>query len=113
MNKIHINREENKSMGTIMENKPSITNDQLVKSSDASKRFGGLRKRAKKMPMFITENGTIDSVLIDYEQYEKMYERLVELEAKEEEKILSERIERLDKNPDSSVSWKDARRPEK
>lgn len=96
-------------MGIFM-TKPIITNDQLVKSSEASKQFGSLRKRAKINPMFITENGTIDSVLINYEYYEKMYERLAELEAKEEESMLLQRINELEKDPESAISWRDARR---
>jgi hypothetical protein len=36
--------------------------------------------------------------LLGYEYFEKMYKRLVELEEKEEERILSNRIEDLEKN---------------
>lgn len=48
--------------------------------------------------------------MITYEYYENMYKRLVELEAKEEERMLSQRIERLDKDPSLAVSWSDIRR---
>jgi len=99
-------------MGAVME-KPSITNDQLIKSSEASKHFGSLRKKAKTTPMFITENGSIDSVLINYEYYERMYQRLAELEAMEEENILLQRIDELEKNPESAIPWRDARRSNK
>lgn len=90
--------------------KPAITKDQMVQSSVAAKNFGSLRKKAKQLPQFITENGTIDTVVLDYSYYEEMYERLMELEAREEATILEQRIERLDKDPKTSVSWKDARR---
>lgn len=96
-------------VGIVM-TKPLITNDQMIKSTDAAKRFGSLRKKAKTLPQFITDNGTIDSVLIGYEYYEHMYERLIELEEKEEAGILMQRIERLDKNPELAVSWRDVRR---
>ncbi len=99
-------------MGVVME-KPKITNNQLIKSSEASKHFGSLRKRTKDYPMFITENGSVDCVLINYEQYEKMYQRLSELEAKEQETILLQRIECLENNPELTISWKDARRSDK
>ncbi|MCY6485434.1 hypothetical protein OW763_13955 [Clostridium aestuarii] len=66
--------------------KPSITKDQMVKSSEAAKRFGTIRKRAKDQPLYITDNGNIDSVLLGYEYFEKMYKRLMELEEKEEER---------------------------
>lgn len=90
--------------------KPVITKDQMVQSSVAAKNFGSLRKKAKQLPQFITENGIIDSVLIDYNYYEEMYERLMELESKEEAKILEQRIERLENDPEIAVSWRDVRR---
>ena len=99
-------------MGVAM-TKPIITNDQIVKSSIASKHFGELRKKAKSAPQFITENGTIDSVLIGYDCYEQMYERLFELEEIYEADVLAQRIERLDNNPELAITWKNVRRPVK
>jgi hypothetical protein len=96
-------------VGVLM-TKPVITKDQMIQSSVAAKQFGSLRKKAKKLPQFVTENGTIDTVVLDYNYYEEMYERLMELEAKEEAGILEQRIERLEKNPEVSVSWKNVRR---
>lgn len=93
--------------------KPTITEDQMVKASIASKNFGALRKKAKLMPLFILDNGNLDSVIMDYKYYEKIYQRLSELEEKEEAMILSERIERLEKEPSVAVPWKDIRRSEK
>lgn len=90
--------------------KPSITKDQMIKSSEASKRFGQIRRRAKDTPLYITDNGNIDSVILGYEYFEKMYQRLIELEEKEEERILLNRINELEKNPSSAVSWRDVRR---
>lgn len=96
-------------VGVIVD-KPVITEDQMVKASLASKNFGAIRRKAKLLPQFILDNGSLDSVLMDYKYYVKMYQRLMELEEKEEIMILSERIERLDKEPLSAVSWKDIRR---
>ena len=90
--------------------KPSITKNQMVKSSIAAKNFGRMRKKAKITPLYITDNGNVDSVLIGYEYFEKMYERLVELEEREEERILSKRIDDLENNSSSAVSWRDVRR---
>lgn len=95
---------------TIMETKPSITKDQIVQSSVASKKFGEYRRKAKLNPIYISDNGNIDTVLLAYDQFEKMYERLSELEAKEEAMILTQRIDNLEKNPSSAVSWRDVRR---
>lgn len=90
--------------------KLSITKDQMVKSSEASKRFGQIRRKAKDTPLYITDNGNIDSVLLGYEYFEKMYERLMELEKREEERLLSKRIDDLENDPSSAVSWRDVRR---
>lgn len=95
---------------TIMETKPSITKDQIVQSSVASKKFGEYRRKAKVNPIYISDNGNIDTVLLAYDQFEKMYERLSELEAKEEAMILTQRIDNLEKNPSAAVSWRDVRR---
>lgn len=94
----------------IIEMKPTFTADQLVSSSEASKKFGELRKKAKHLPQFITENGTVDTVLVGYSYYEQLFERLSQLEEQEEIRILNDRVERLDKNPAASKSWNEIRR---
>ena len=96
-------------MGVSME-KPAFTADQLVSSSFAQKNFGKIRSKAKMLPQFITDNGEVDTVLLDYKYYEDMYMRLKQLEELEESLILRERIERLEQNPESSISWKSVRR---
>lgn len=97
----------------IMETKPSITKEQIVQSSVASKKFGECKRKAKLNPIFISDNGNIDTVLLAYDYFEKLYERISELEAKEEAMILTERINNLEKNPSSAVSWRDVRRSSK
>ncbi|MEX1030092.1 MAG: hypothetical protein WDZ91_08640 [Paenibacillaceae bacterium] len=90
--------------------KPTFTADQLVSSSVASKKFGELRNKAKQLPQFITENGTVDTVLIGYSYYEQLFERLSQLEEQEEIRMLNERIDRLDKDSTSTKSWDEIRR---
>jgi hypothetical protein len=90
--------------------KPTFTADQLVSSSVASKKFGELRKKAKQLPQFITENGAVDTVLVGYGYFEQLFERLSQLEEQEEQRTLNERIDRLDRNPASAKSWKEIRR---
>lgn len=99
-------------MSTAVDNKLKITKDQIVKSSVVSKKLGQYRKKAKENPIYISDNGNIDTVIVSYEQFEKMYERLVELEGKEEEKILLDRINQVEKYPELSGKWKDIRRDE-
>lgn len=94
----------------MMFEKPTFNTDQITSSSEAAKKFGELRKKAKMAPQFITDNGTVDTVVMDYEYYEKMYIRLQELEEIEETTILSQRMERLENNPGASVAWKSVRR---
>jgi hypothetical protein len=93
--------------------KPTFTIDQLTTSSDAAKKFGDLRKKAKELPQFITDNGTVDSVLIGYELFEQIYDRLTRLEDEEEREILLQRIDRIDRNPAAAKSWKEIRRSPK
>lgn len=90
--------------------KPTFTVDQLITSSDAAKKFGDLRKKAKNIPQYITDNGAVDSVLIGYELFEQIYDRLTRLEDEEESRILLQRIERIDRDPAAAKSWKDIRR---
>lgn len=99
-------------VGVVMDDSIRLRPDQMIKASDAAKKFGRARIRAKELPQFITENGNIDSVLMDYEHYLKMYNRLKELEAMEEARVLNERIDRLDKEPTQSIPWHSIRRSE-
>lgn len=96
-------------MSAVIDTRLKITKDQIVKSSIISKRLGQYRKKAKENPIYISDNGNIDTVIISYDQFEKMYERLVELESKEEE-ILSDRIKQVEQHPELSAKWKDIRR---
>ena len=95
--------------GNIME-KPTFNREQLVSASAAAKQFGELRKKAKRLPQFITDNGNIDTVVMGYEYFEQMYQRLRELEEKEEAGILTERIERLDRDPSIGIPWRSVKR---
>ncbi|SHK65833.1 type II toxin-antitoxin system Phd/YefM family antitoxin [Alicyclobacillus tolerans] len=90
--------------------KPTFTTDQLIPSSIASKRFGKIRKKAQSSPQYITDNGVVDTVVMGYSQFERMYQRLQELEEKEEARLLEARIERLENHPETAVSWRKVRR---
>lgn len=96
-------------MSAVIDTRLKITKEQIVKSSIISKRLGQYRKKAKENPIYISDNGNIDTVIISYDQFEKMYERLAELESKEEE-ILNDRIKQVEEHPELSAKWKDIRR---
>lgn len=90
--------------------KPTFSKDQIISSSDVAKKFGEARRKAKSNPIFITEKGNIDTVLLDYDYFEQMYSRLIELEKIAEEQILLDRIERLEKHPERAISWRKKRK---
>ena len=56
--------------------KPQFGADQITSASIASKKLAQLRTAAKSAPQYISANNKIDSVILDYAQYEKMYQQL-------------------------------------
>lgn len=98
--------EEEDKVGAVLE-KPSITQDQMVPASTAARDFRAMRKKAQDMPLFILERGRIDAVLLGYDQYERMYMRLRELET---ELLVQQRSQELHDNPGIAVPWREVRR---
>lgn len=96
-------------MSVVME-KPKFDRDQLIKASDVPRQFASIRKQAKDKPLVVTENGEFDTVILNYQFFEEMYSRLLELEEQNELLILSKRLEDLEKNPERAVDWRDIRR---
>ncbi len=94
----------------IMEKEPTFTKEQLITASKASKNFGELRKKAQVNPMFVTDNGDIDTVVLGYKHFANMFRRLSELEELDEARILTQRLEELERNPSIGVSWRTVRR---
>jgi hypothetical protein len=86
--------------------KPSFTQDQMVRASDAAKHFGELRQHAQKHPILIRDNGRWDTVILGYDQYEKLFQRLLELEERYEASVLESRVERLEQHPEVAVPWR-------
>lgn len=96
-------------MGVVME-KPKFDREQLIKASDVPRQFASIRKQAKDKPLVVTENGEFDTVILDYHYFEEIYSRLMELEEQNEILILGQRLDDLEKSPDSAVNWRDIRR---
>ncbi|PSR22048.1 MAG: hypothetical protein C7B45_08590 [Sulfobacillus acidophilus] len=96
-------------MDEILE-KPSLTQDQMVKASKAAKHFGEVRRYAQKHPMLILDNGRWDTVILGYAQHEQLIQSLQEFEARYEASVLESRGERLAQHPDIAVPWRRARR---
>lgn len=80
--------------------------DQLVNTATISRQFSKVKLLAKVKPLFITDNGNVDSVLLSYEAYEEMYNRIQSLE----QEILDYRAEEATQEPHSSVNWRSVRR---
>jgi hypothetical protein len=96
-----------KEMKVAVMDKPQFNVDQVVPASIASRRFGEVRKNAKSITQFISENNRIDSVVQSYENYEKMYMELEILRELIWELNLSNRIQKADLNPEIRFSLKE------
>lgn len=84
-------------------NKPSFNVDQVNSATYASKRFGEIRKKAKELPQFISENNCIDTVVLDYKAYEAMYAEIQLLREVAWEIDIANRIRQADANPEASL----------
>lgn len=56
--------------------KPQFGADQITSASIASKNLSKLRAAAKQVPQYISANNKIDSVILDYSQFEKMHQQV-------------------------------------
>ena len=79
-------------MSSIVDGELLLTRDQIVTSTQASKNFGEVRRRARVRPQFVSGRSGIDTVVVSYESYEAM---CLELERRREEDLLRAAAERL------------------
>lgn len=77
--------------------KPRLNVDQIVSATYASKRFGEIRKKAKELPQFISENNNIDTVVLNYSEYEDMFSELQTLRELTWKIDIARRLEKADK----------------
>lgn len=97
-------------MSELAMEKPTFTTDQLISAATASKQFGQLRKKAQSLPMFITDNGSVETVVMGYKYFEQMYQRLLELEELNRDLIVLQRVKELDQDPSIAIPWEEIRR---
>jgi len=76
--------------------KPRLNVDQIISATYASKRFGEIRKKAKELPQFISENNCVDTVVLDYKAYEAMYAEIQALREVVWEIDIARRLEKAD-----------------
>lgn len=88
--------------------KPSITSDQITSVSKAAKNFFDLRKSAKEKLQYLSVHGRIDSVLLDYREYEKLYQELEYYQELFWMLEISNRILELHAAPEKLVSLREA-----
>lgn len=91
---------------TKQESKVLFSREQLVNTATISRHFSKVKLAAKVNPLFITDNGEVDLVLLSYFAYEEMYNRLRELESE----VLKYRLEEATNNPESLIDWRSVRR---
>ena len=85
-------------------NKPRFNVDQVNSATYASKRFGEIRKKAKELPQFISENNHVDTVVLDYKAYEAMYTEIQLLREMAWKMDIASRIREAEANPEASLS---------
>lgn len=91
--------------------KPVFTKEQMVSSTEVTRKFSETRKKAKKFGLLgIMDRGGLSSVLMDYDQYEQMFLRIQELEEKMLEMTVLQRAEGLKDNPSTAIPWRNVRR---
>ncbi|MCQ6530743.1 hypothetical protein [Bacillus mycoides] len=92
-------------VGIVMD-KPRFSVDQMISASYASKRFGEIRKKAKDLPQFISENNKVDTVVLDYAFYEKFYMEYMKMQEIIRQIELAERVRELDESPQIAVQFR-------
>lgn len=100
-------------MGAVMDKHKhefKFSKRQVITSTDIQRHYGKIKDKAKETPLVVTDNGNFDMVVLDYDFFESMYSRLIELEQAHEESILLERLDELEKHPERAVPWRSIRR---
>lgn len=80
-------------MVTVVDGKLTFSRDQVVTSSQASKNFGEMRRRARQEPLYVSDrNDGIDTVIVGFDEFEQM---ALELEALRLERLYSIAADRV------------------
>lgn len=80
-------------MVAVVDDKLVFGRGQVLTSTQASKNFGEVRRRARKEPQFVSDrNNGIDTVIVSFDEFEAM---AVELERLREERLYATAAARL------------------
>lgn len=91
-------------MGVDSMQKPRFNKDQMVSSTQASKRFSEVRKKAKSEPIFILDHNEVDSIILSYDEFEQMHDELITLRETVQDYQTAERLREAEANNDQSIS---------
>ena len=83
-------------MSLVIDDKLAFSRDQIVSSSVASKNFGEIRRRAAKAPQFVSGRSGIDTVVIGFDEFERM---CLELDRLRQERLYAMAADRLEEPP--------------
>ncbi|AIC96081.1 type II toxin-antitoxin system Phd/YefM family antitoxin [Shouchella lehensis] len=92
-------------MGVDFLKEPPIKKSQIIKATDASKKFAEVRKKAIYEPQFISDHNEIKSVVLNYEEYERMYREIDDLREALWEHKISERMEKSDEGKTKPIPF--------
>ena len=92
-------------MVAVIDKKLVFGRDQVVTSTQASKNFGEVRRRARKGPLFVSDrNDGIDTVIVGYDEFEAMAVELQQLREERLYAVAAARVAEMDANPDREMS---------
>jgi hypothetical protein len=97
-------------MGGMAVEKFYIATDQMIPATEVAKQFKAVRDKAKLEPQYILDRSTIDSVLVGFELFQKLVERLQELEEENLMLTVANRLEEYEKDPSVGIPWSQIRR---
>lgn len=87
-------------MVAVVNDRIAFGRDQIISSTQASKNFGEVRRRAKSTPLFVTDkNSSIDTVIIGYDEFEQMAVELDRFRQQVVYVVASDRIAEADADP--------------
>jgi PHD/YefM family antitoxin component YafN of YafNO toxin-antitoxin module len=95
---------------TIAMDKPVFSKEQMISSTEISRNFKEVRQKARKAPLAILERNGLSSVLLNYDQYEKIYEYVQELEEQIVELKALQSLAEIEKDPSCAIPWQRSRR---
>lgn len=84
-------------MVAIVDDKIAFNRDQVVTSTQAGKNFGEMRRRAKRNPLYVSDrNDGIDTVIVDFDEFESMALELDRLREELFYRVAAERVAAAD-----------------